>query len=526
MARKDAYRVSPPHSVPTSWPFHQGTCSQNASNIANVVEAECIRVCVAHRIAIHSCSFESIWRKDMEETTRRDCWIIDTRDQDTTTWKAAAHTLWDFMKGMGLTSDAIGLEIRNPILMHADYSCCLPADENLLDYIRAVQPEIEALVDMQLPDYTSIAYHGRSPKHSQDQAKPTLMIFVKPGKLCSFQLVSDRAMAIFSKPAYEHIALHIEILAGEISLSQDVRCRPRLQRGLSLQPKNGASIGVRGKPGETGSLGGWLELTHSKTGKVYRCCMTAYHCIAQGARDEVDEADNDFSGIGLYGDQCNIQVVYPSEHDARYTRQHYQNALAVGKDVQESTRMISILDQLKNQGSIGRVLFASGHTKTKGDQPSRIDWAVFDSPSTFKANSPAPVPVADPSDLYDDVSYNPTPTDRVTDTAAMTSDMWVVRQGRTSLRQGLVNKIKRKVQWEVKKYGTSYENEVISLQSGVDFAAGGDSGSWVYNEQMQLVGVCIGTDIKGGDNVGLVTPISVVFKDIEEQTKCRVSLAT
>lgn len=60
----------------------------------------------------------------------------------------------------------------------------------------------------------------------------------------------------------------------------------------------------------------------------------------------------------------------------------------------------------------------------------------------------------------------------------------------------------------------AHEAEVIGLTT--DFALGGDAGSWVMNEECNLVGLLIATDSNASDfAVGFVSRIGEIEADVE-----------
>lgn len=69
------------------------------------------------------------------------------------------------------------------------------------------------------------------------------------------------------------------------------------------------------------------------------------------------------------------------------------------------------------------------------------------------------------------------------------------------------------------------EQIFVSLSGGGDiFSYRGDSGAWVLNGKGQLGGMIMGGHLQNGGTY--VTPISVVFEDIETRLGCKVTLPT
>jgi len=59
----------------------------------------------------------------------------------------------------------------------------------------------------------------------------------------------------------------------------------------------------------------------------------------------------------------------------------------------------------------------------------------------------------------------------------------------------------------------------------VDFAEGGDSGSWVVNENQELLGILLGADCDSSPyGSGLVTPIHDITEEILATTEGHITL--
>lgn len=447
----------------------------------------------------------------MESTTRQNCLIVNTRMSTTTNWLAAADDIWRLLVEVGVRAEEYTVEIMNCWKLYADTSSCLDDDDELLAYIEEVQRDVEEFVARELREYTSIAYHLRIPRYDRDApGKPTLVIFVPPGTKADYQRITEGAIRILDRPKYAHLVLHVEILVGKVSLGTPAQLKGVFQRGVvDGRPKNGASIGVEGVQRNSGSLGGWVTLTHPD-GRVFQCGMTCCQFLT-----------NSDPGVTL-----DRQIVWPSDFDAGHSRQVCIEQLEAGnRNPHAYCEILSGLVDSREVEGIGQVLFTSGVTRTEMDdetkKPHIIDWALFLTPDTFRTNKP-PAQGFGFQDLPDDVYYNLQDTDRVTTTGKLSKGMWVGRAGRTSTRQGSVNLVQRKVKWETGL--ESYETEVLSIGVGQDFAEEGDAGSWVVNQDKQLVGMCVAVDEGCSDNGAMITPIDVLVRDIEDRTGFRVSL--
>ncbi|KAK0117557.1 hypothetical protein ONS95_011894 [Cadophora gregata] len=318
--------------------------------------------------------------------------------------------------------------------------------------------------------------------------------------------------------------MHLEILPGTISGAIDMDSDPKsLSHITSTMPYKGVSIGASNLVDQTGSLGGWIRLTRkSDPSQTLDCMMSAYHVFENA--DEEGELDNAVSGIGFYGAHLvpDIEVVWPSNLDEQYTRSVCEKKVAQGSKNPEFATALSVLNQLRGSGrTIGKIRYASGHA-TRTPSNGRLDWALVPSPNTSQLNRPPQVIIE--SSRYIEGTYAPKANDYVRNFGSdWKREDWVVRAGRTSVRQGFVNKVQRVVRWEDReKHAHSNEIEILPLNNA-DFCGAGDSGSWIVNERFELVGMLIG-NANGQEREGIATPIKDLIDDIERRTHCKVSL--
>lgn len=98
---------------------------------------------------------------------------------------------------------------------------------------------------------------------------------------------------------------------------------------------------------------------------------------------------------------------------------------------------------------------------------------------------------------------------------------WVAKQGRTSPHtSGEVNKLCTTIKWH-EEFVTE-EKEVFGLNR--NFADTGDSGSWVTDEDLELVGMVIANDPYATKwSIGFVSDIGEIEEDVKEL--CGVSFA-
>ncbi|KAL5325875.1 hypothetical protein ACEPPN_007009 [Leptodophora sp. 'Broadleaf-Isolate-01'] len=530
LAGKDTFRVAPPQEIPTPWPYIQCGITSEAENVLRTIMSDCEKICENHSITVRDIKVDILMRKDWEDKGTP-CLIIETKDVNTARWQEAASDLRDLIQKTQLKdAEAFKVEIRNPSMMYADYSTCLPNDPDLGRYLDEVQPKILSMVKEKLQSsWTSIAFHMRGPRSRENQTppRPTVLIFVKPNTRYFFEEVETRLIQILNSPNFPNSNIGTEILAGTVSYAMRYASDPKsFSHITSTRPYNGMSIGARNLAQETGSLGGWLRLT-SKTNpnEVMDCALTCYHVIEKA--DEENEQDNDVSGIGFYGANLvpDIEVVWPSNLDEQYTRSLCERKVAQGTTKEEFATALSILNQIRGAGrSIGKIRFASGHA-TRSPTNRRLDWVLIPSPNTTQPNRPPQITIH--GSKYLEGTYSPKADDYVREFGPeLQKNDWVVRAGRTSTRQGFANWRDRLVRWDnTDKHAHSNELDVLPIGGEGDFCDAGDSGSWIVNENFELVAMLIGKANDGGqEHAGIATPIKDLIEDIERRTHCTVSL--
>lgn len=524
VARSENFRVATPGSIPTPYPFTVMPCSQSASQAYQNLKQKCHQILQSNQVDVDSMQCYSIFRKG-HSSERVDIILIETHDEDTTKWSNATSEISNLFAGAGINTAQLKVEIRNDSKAKFHVSYPLPNDPQLLGAIRVVRAKILEIVDKNLNDIcTSVAYHMRGKKNDNSPRKPTILVFCKPESRTFFAAIEKSMLAVLRSPQHPQATLHLEILPGFIELISPPSpkpAKPVIYRKL-LAPENLSSIGVRKNQEDAGTLGGFVNLQLG-TGPPMKCVLTCYHVIRNG--DPVNRALNDQKGIGLDGKQppSQIDVMYPSLFDIAASRD------VLSAKIQESNVTnpsdLQTLQQLDLQATnaIGQVKYASGHRRTAKNQ--RLDWAVIESPSTFFRNRPPPSSRFEGGGLeWGRIEYETSPTDLITTFASIpqgVDSQWVAKAGRSSVTSGFVNPEPRDVKW----YDQPMSQEMDIIGNAEDFAMGGDSGSWVVNQQKELVGIVIGSDSKSGQwGSGIVTPIKLIMEDIELKVKGKISL--
>jgi hypothetical protein len=431
------------------------------------------------------------------------------------------------------------IEIRNRRRCYNDVSRRFPNDARLIDELTKLEPKVIHTVPQLLGKrWSSIAYHTRVHRDAAWNApgKPTVIVFCHPGSECDFNRAEESVLSVLEAVTLE---IHLEFLPGRIDLAAPGVDKPMFLRHVPEKPFNGASISVKGKVDEAGTLGGWMLLNLPEQRRLpVSCALTCYHVVRSpmGATSTV----TDLSGVKLDNAIGHEIIEYPAAFDSLHTVAECDKLLQ--SEPNDAIRLQSkkVLSSLASGPGIGRVILASGYqTVTDGNTSSkrrRVDWAVIETPTTFTPNKP---PALDDISAIHSVhpSYCQNRDSEAREFGWAEAGDWVTKIGpRTGITTAEVNSMDRRVQWvpwkgewdvnepEEKNSGeeepgrTTWEVELFSHDA--DFVRPGDSGSLVYGRRGEILGVVFAIDSwPGRFNMSFMTPIHVVPEDIERQTE-------
>ena len=212
---------------------------------------------------------------------------------------------------------------------------------------------------------------------------------------------------------------------------------------------------------------------------------------------------------------------YPATIDRQGSVSFFQSSVKKGTNPGAMAMQQRALDRLSALAlfpSIGSVVYVSGVWKNVKNR--KMDWALIETPTTFKNNVPPPATSFSSSTahLYPDnepVYYTADTNTRVQRVGRLGMGDWVCKRGRTTEdTSGQINRMARDVRWPDSSLCTQ---EIEAMGLLIDFADGGDSGSFVYNKVCELVGMVIGTDRNHGlPGCGLVTPMDDIMDDFKD----------
>lgn len=523
-ACKDPYRVSG-DELPVPWPWICGRVSCSADDLFDQLEERIRKVLSDYNITPWIMgAYNKAARVTPEDA--RDVILIRTRDKCNISWKKAVSEIYYRIVEPAAAAAGIktGVEICNEDKMYMDASSFIK-DDAVINAIAKTQPFVLDAVMGHCPGkWTSITYHNRGALHYDSEKKPTVIIFIRPGAIHAWGELEEKIIsAIQSAPFAGEIEIGVEILPGRLSLTRPVVGRSLGNSYLGcppMVPSNGSSIAPSNCTDAAGSLGPVVNYRAAGEEEDKTCFLTCYNVIASG--DPVGKATNDSRGIGLNGGEvgCKIDIEYPSKYDARKTRTIELAYLEKKGEAKRDDEVLQRLDEIAARGPIGRVKFASGYQLS--DNHHRMDWALVELNPTLPLQNLLPmVTQFRMQSVYGVPAYRAQEGDTVSGTNSIFGSRWYGKVGRTSdctsAKHGL---IKRAIAWDDGMVSHEYEFKAKGL--GNRFALEGDEGSLVFNLEKEWVGMLIAAD--RSTDIGFVTPVSELMRDIEETTGGTITL--
>lgn len=511
VAQKDPYRVVA-HGLPMTYSLMARRCDSEIDEFFKTQVQHLVPgVLNQHHISFSIMQFD-YWYPRRKESEGQNTLVVYTRDINTGSWSAAAKTiLCLFNTGEAEDiSKSVQVEIRNRNRMYNDYSRPLPNDDNLVDELEQISGKISSIVHtLMRGSWSSISYHDRINRQAEDDtaSKTTVIVFCRPGASCDYETAENEIMKILDTASHR---IHVEFLPGEILLLPEFIKKGMNLYPLPLKPLNGSSLGIAGNRDKAGTLGGWMFLNLPNQEQQMKCALTCYHVVRSD--DKTAASHTDTQGVLLNDPRGHVMVTYPASLDT----DHMTALMKKTPSTPEKAETQGVLSSLIANPDIGKVVLASGH---RVHDQHRLDWALIESPSTFSANKPPPKAafLHRPMGLPETGDYSLNSDSKVRQFGRVRKDDWVVKRGRTSgVTSAKINRMRREIEWTEHKKVT-FETEIISLTE--DFAAPGDSGSVVTNENGELVGLLFSmADEPARHDIGFMTPITAIQDDVKRLT--------
>lgn len=504
-------------NIPRAFPMRMGASSKDMVDLVNnSVDAAAAAILQHYRIHASRAIYRR-WRP-LEEVMHT--YLVEPTDSDPSTWRQAATEINHLFLDVGVPQDLIEMEIVNRSLANHKTSTALPYDSKILNALEATRSNIVNFLQAYAPSYwTSVAFHMRHNMfRPQEPKKPTILVFFRISASTRYEFLERELRKHLTHDLIPPFA--IEFLSGEIDLGMD-NLRPIVPRQpIGAFPRNGDSLGVHGENFEAGTLGGWLTLRWPGQTRRVKVGMTVFHLVS-GQRTP-DDPGLHAKAVDTTTSSNKAQMEFPAAYDRKFAIEHYNNRLQGELNQVQRMRYQKELDRLVKHDAepvIGSVLYYSGFRKNANDR--RMDWALFETESTWTDNIPPPASSflnessRLPSTASAAVDYDADASSRIQRFGKMQLGGWVVKRGRTTTdTSGEVIHLRRSVNWQAYNGFISEELEVIGLNG--DFADGGDCGSWVTNEKGELVGIVIAKDSNAtGYNIGFVSDIGEIQEDFE-----------
>ena len=526
-ASKEQYRATS-HDLPTPLPCTTKKPHQALSKmLKNEVVPRLPEIMTRHGISYISTEIEvAQYFQRHEDPTGRYTVTIPVTGEGCASWKAAAKEVRDLCGKFGADEyvEDLQVEIQNEERMYCDISWTV-WDSDIISAIWKVRDDIlNAVKGMMGNDWTSIAYHLRvdhrktSRVYEGEPGKNTIIVFCRPGSRANFVHAESQIVELLKNIPYD---IHVEFLPGEIvsTASDEAPGVPEaLESPISDDPENGASIGVRDGGHQIGSLGGWFIL--DLKGHQVQCALTAYSAVR--STDKTVARRTDAFGIQPRDPYGHEDVEYPAAYDVEYSLDVVENRLE--PEQLKYDPEYCALQRRRADPSIGKVIVASGYRRivdTQDGQQMRLDWALIESPDTFKANLVVPSRELKTSSQFVELSfmdymdYSAPRGARTQGASGLESMVVVAKCGRTTGKTwGYANPLPRDIN------RGSYHTSECEMMSPVNhFAAYGDAGSLVHNSDREIVGMLAAADRNPfGFNSGFLTYFTEIARDVERLT--------
>ncbi|PVH84655.1 hypothetical protein DL98DRAFT_568743 [Cadophora sp. DSE1049] len=528
-SQKDPYRAAPDGKHAIAWPYRVSRASQETRDVIAIIRSDYQNVLRKHNIEFHAESIHNLSPKHTSSTAR-DTLVIITRDNNPKSWIEAATDIQnsiDRQLGMKNTDRKIRVEIRNDLKMYQDRSFAVQPNSIEHSLLENAQSCVLAeLQKMNVSQWTTIGCALRG-ENAQSGKKATIIVSIEPGTRSLWSYVDERLEAVLGPVAAENtdVDLYVEIAPGVLLpcvISDMADPPPRYYPELPVNPDSGMSIGPRGTK-DAGTLGIWVWFRAAGQAQRQLAFLTCHHVVAPG--DSVNRVVNDDQGIALQGRPILRQIVidYPAPYDAAGTRSKLLGDLQRGPDkAEKAQKRIAEMERLISSGGFGRVLHSSGYSRRNADK-HRMDWAIVAvNDEKFRGTNVAIARNRFSLNqlLGEWLEYDAKPGDVISDVGSVVEGSWAAKYGRTTaVTAGECTSLKAVCHWKDGTY--THENEVTT-GDGTPFVNGGDSGSMIFNNKKEWIGMAIAGNLF--EDAGYYTSAREILADITLQTGGTIDL--
>lgn len=284
----------------------------------------------------------------------------------------------------GVSQEDIEVEIVNKYRQKYRQSTVLTDDPEMLNALEQTRSKIVKFLEVHAASHsTSIAYHMRhNPLRSQNVKKPTILIFFRSGSVLDFEtLERDLREALRHELVFQ---LGLEFLSGQVDLAESD------PRGIVPWPpfssslRNGGSLSSHNDDAGAATFGGWLSLVRPDASEAVKVGMTVSHLISPQTTSDTALHARAVDGTSS---SHKMQIEFPASCDREYGMKVYVRWLQGElNSVHRSAIQAKMQCMTKYNADpvIGSVMYHSGIRKN--DKNSRMDWALFETPSTFHTN--------------------------------------------------------------------------------------------------------------------------------------------
>jgi len=221
---KDRYRAAPGNEIPLPWPLDTTESSEEARQIVASLESVYRKVLTDSGINLHQVRVQGL--SPRTDFRPRDTMIIETHDENSEGWKAAATEIQELLDNAirkRKLQDAglkIRVEIWNEVKMHRDTSSIIKPNTTIHKALESIQEIVYKGVKENCSGmWTSISYHMRGPRWQEENRTPTIVVSIAPGSRGLWATVEENIRSAVedadSSKSFD-IDLAIELLPGAV----------------------------------------------------------------------------------------------------------------------------------------------------------------------------------------------------------------------------------------------------------------------------------------------------------------------
>ncbi|EER36451.1 conserved hypothetical protein [Histoplasma capsulatum H143] len=481
--------------------------------------------------------------------------VSATRTKQDRSWLDACLEIRAFFQFHGLPT--LNIEIIDERASMEKYTFPVFENDKIYSKWNDLSSQICQLIGME--GWLSLECFRRGTNLDRQNNPPTIILTIPMDSIKTWKAERDQITSLLDAEGLEEVA--VEVLRSYVWRATDVDLVVLLDNAWEHKAQLGMSIGLHGSDISGFTFGGFLQLLHPSTKQWHTFGVMCYHCI------EPEQGGNDSSGLfkdikkwrekGMTVNEAttaNIRIDQPAikDHLARMNMIEQRKVDWMKSPLQKRVKEAMINDEfiisrdeafykhseaainqslvIKNKAEkffatgnalLGRVFAASGYRSTPNPDRRQLDWALIQvvTPRIGSNNVPPVGSYEDEngSSVFSGELMGQPPKKKIL------HELSLYKIGRrTNFTTGKYQSLRTlhleswKTDDKGKKLVVVTEEEAIASKKGSLFSAKGDSGSFIFDEEANFVGLLFAGNMDTG--VGYFTPATILFEDIKAMT--------